>query len=157
MSQYSREGFKIETNKNSLDKEMIFNYLHNEAYWSKGIPRHLVNKSIENSIAFGVFEEEVPSKQLIRQVGFGRIITDLSTFAYLADVFILPEFRGFGLGKWLVHTMVNYPEIQQVRRILLATKDAHGLYKQYNFNFIENQHLFMEITQKDIYKKMSNK
>ncbi|MGP7818212.1 GNAT family N-acetyltransferase [Niallia sp. 01092] len=157
MCPYSVEGFQIETDKNSLDKEMIFNYLHNEAYWSKEIPRHLVNKSIENSIVFGVFEEENPSKKLMRQVGFGRIITDLSTFAYLADVFILPECRGLGLGKWLVHTMINYPEIQEVRRILLATMDAHGLYSQFNFNYIENQHLFMEISQKDIYKKIAKK
>jgi hypothetical protein len=154
MSTYVKNDFTISSNKNYLDVELIYNYLHDEAYWSKGIPLRLVEKSIQNSICFGVFMGD-PEKGKSKQVGFGRIITDSSTFAYLADIFILNEFRGLGLGRLLVQTMINCPSIREVRRILLATKDAHGLYKQYAFQAVKDKNLFMEINQKDIYNKLS--
>jgi hypothetical protein len=154
MSTHVKNDFIISSNKKYLDVEVIYNYLHHEAYWSKGIPLRLVETSIQNSICFGVFKGD-PEKGTSKQVGFGRIITDLSTFAYLADVFILNEFRGLGLGKSLVQTMINCPNIKEVRRILLATKDAHGLYAQYDFQGVKDKNLFMEINQKEIYNKMS--
>lgn len=154
MNTYVGDGFTVSNNKEYLNVDVIYDYLHNEAYWSKGIPLRLVKESIQNSICFGIFQGD-PQNGGSKQVGFGRIISDLSTFAYLADVFVLPEFRGLGLGKSLVQTMISYPGIKEVRKILLATKDAHGLYKQYGFMNVEDKNLFMEINQKDIYSEIS--
>ncbi|WP_253202817.1 GNAT family N-acetyltransferase [Priestia aryabhattai] len=114
MSTYVKNDFTISSNKKYLDVELIYNYLHDEAYWSKGIPLRLVEKSIQHSICFGVFAGN-PEKEKSKQLGLGRIITDSSTFAYLADVFILNEFRGLGLGKLLVQTMINCPSIREER------------------------------------------
>ena len=123
--------FTIHTDKEKLDIDVIYSYLHHESYWAKGIPLHLVQTSIEHSVCFGVYDE------CDKQVGFGRIISDFATFAYLADVFILPHARGNGLGKALVQEMIRYQPIQHVRKILLATKDAHGLYSQYGFKEVK--------------------
>jgi N-acetylglutamate synthase-like GNAT family acetyltransferase len=139
--------FTIHTDKEKLDIDVIYSYLHHESYWAKGIPLHLVQTSIEHSICFGVYDE------CDKQVGFGRIISDFATFAYLADVFILPHARGNGLGKALVQEMIRYQSIQHVRKILLATKDAHGLYSQYGFKEVKNKQLFMQIFKKGMYER----
>lgn len=120
------KGFNISTDKELLDFDMIFNYLSGESYWSKGIPVEKVRISIANSMCFGVYKDG-------RQVGFARVITDKAVFAYLCDVFILEEFRGSGLSKWLVQTIVAHSELQGLRRWLLATADAHRLYSQFGF------------------------
>jgi GNAT superfamily N-acetyltransferase len=123
---FLKKGFSISTDKNLLDVEVIYNYLSQESYWAKNIPQEKVNRSIENSMCFGVYKDE-------RQIGFARVITDKATFAYLADVFIINEFRGLGLSKWLVQTILVHPDLQTLRRWLLATADAHGLYNQFGF------------------------
>lgn len=134
-------GFVISTNKEYLDIDVIYQYLHDESYWAKGIPRSIVEESIANSVCFGVYEEK---DGVYKQVGFARMVTDLATFAYIADVFILTEFRKLGLSKALVQTMLDYPGIKDVRKILLGTRDAHGLYRQFGFKEVENKQLYME-------------
>jgi GNAT superfamily N-acetyltransferase len=99
--------------------------------WRRGEYRiEAVKRSIEHSLAFGVYKGE-------RQVGFARVVTDFATFAWLADVFVFHEFRGQGLGKWLVETIISHPELQNLRRWMLATKDAHELYRPFGFMEIE--------------------
>jgi N-acetylglutamate synthase-like GNAT family acetyltransferase len=123
---YLKKGFKIETDKELLDVDMIYNYLSNESYWSKGITLDRVQRSIDNSMCFGVYKED-------KQIGFARLITDKATFAYLCDVFILTEYRKLGISKWLVQTILAQPDLQGLRRWLLATADAHRLYSQFGF------------------------
>jgi GNAT superfamily N-acetyltransferase len=120
------KGFSISTDKALLDREMIYNYLDTESYWAKGIPKQKVLNAIDNSMCFGVYKDS-------RQVGYARVITDKAVFAYLCDVFILGEFRKLGLSKWLIQTILAHPELQGLRRWLLATDDAHGLYNQFGF------------------------
>ncbi|MEO6541446.1 MAG: GNAT family N-acetyltransferase [Ferruginibacter sp.] len=122
--------FMISTDKRKLDIQFIKNYLCNESYWAKNIPVATVKKSIEGSFCFGLYVHE---KENISQVGFARVITDHATFAYLADVFIIEKFRGKGLSKWMMGAIMDHPELQGLRRWLLATRDAHGLYAQFGF------------------------
>ncbi len=121
-----RNDYLISTEKSKLDIQAIHRYLCHESYWAKNIPLHIVKKSIAGSFCFGIYHND-------RQVGFARVITDHATFAYLADVFVLEEYRGLGLSKWLMETIMNNPELQGLRRWLLATLDAHGLYAQFGF------------------------
>lgn len=123
---YLKKGFTISTDKSLLDVEMIYNYLSHESYWAKNIPKEKVLRSIENSMCFGVYKDGV-------QVGFARVTSDKATFAYIADVFITGGFRGLGLSKWLVQTILAHPDLQGLRRWLLATADAHRLYSQFGF------------------------
>ncbi|MCO0601264.1 GNAT family N-acetyltransferase [Peribacillus butanolivorans] len=147
------KGFSISTNKQYLDVELIHNFLNQEAYWSKGIPKETVIKSIENtSLCFGVYKGEIGNEG-IEQVGFARVITDLATFAYLSDVFILPDYRKLGLSKWLMDVITNHSELQEVRRFMLATNDAHALYKKYGFNQIDNPERFMQKVRKSPYQQ----
>lgn len=144
MTIWVNKGFSISTNKKYLDVDLIHNFLNQEAYWSKGIPKETVIKSIENTtLCFGVYKGEIGNEGS-EQVGFARVITDLATHAYLCDVFILPDYRKLGLSKWLMDVITNHSELEGVRRFMLATKDAHSLYKKYGFNQIENPELFMQ-------------
>jgi len=136
--------YHISTDKELLDIPMIHQYLSKESYWSKGIPQEVVRRSIENSLCFGVYMGK-------QQVGFARIISDFATYAYLADVFILPEHRGKGLSKKLVETIVEYPELQGLRRWVLATADAHGLYARYGFTPMSKPERWMEKHNPDVY------
>lgn len=122
--------FVISTDKSKLDVDIIHNYLCNESYWAKNIPLHLVKKSIEGSMCFGLYINE---NSIHKQIGFARVISDCATFAYLADVFVLESYRGNGFSKWLMETIMNCPDLQGLRRWLLATKDAHGLYTKFGF------------------------
>ena len=141
-----KDGFCISTNKSRLDIPAIHNFLSNEAYWSQGIPFETVKKSIDHSLNFGLYHNE-------QQIGFARIISDFSTIAYLGDVYVLPEFRGRGLSKWLMETITSFPELQGLRRWILLTGDAHGLYKQFGWKDISNPERWMELHNKDVYKK----
>jgi len=114
------------------------------SYWSPGISRALVERAVRNSVCFGVYEEG-------RQVGFARVITDQATFAYLADVFILEAHRGRGLAKALMSAIVADPRLQGLRRWVLATRDAHGLYERYGFTPLAKPQRFMELHQPDVY------
>ncbi|MFE4142335.1 MULTISPECIES: GNAT family N-acetyltransferase [Peribacillus] len=142
------KGFSISTNKKYLDVDVIHNFLNQEAYWSKGIPKETIMKSIENTtLCFGVYKGEIGNEDS-EQVGFARVITDLATHAYLCDVFILPDYRKLGLSKWLMDVITNHSELEGVRRFMLATNDAHSLYKKYGFNQIDNPELFMQKVRK---------
>jgi GNAT superfamily N-acetyltransferase len=144
MDIWINKGFSISTNKEYLDVDLIHFFLSQEAYWSKGIPKETVIRSIENtSLCFGVFKGEI-SHEVSQQVGFARVISDLTTFAYLCDVFILPEYRKLGLSKWLMDIITNHSDLQGVRRFMLATNDAHSLYSKYDFEKIVNPELFMQ-------------
>jgi GNAT superfamily N-acetyltransferase len=107
-----------------LDVEFIHEFLTNSAYWAQGRPLDTVQRSIEGSLCFGVYEGT-------RQVGFARVVTDRATFAWLCDLFVAEGHRGRGLGKWLVECIVAHPDLQTLRIFLLATRDAHELYRRY--------------------------
>ncbi|GAB4048335.1 GNAT family N-acetyltransferase [Spirosoma litoris] len=132
------QQYSISADKTKLDLEVIHRFLSEEAYWSLNIPLEIVQRSIENSLCFGVYKEE-------NQVGFARVVTDTATFGYLADVFILPEHRGKGLSKQLVAYIMAYPSLQGLRRIMLVTRDAHGLYEQFGFRTIDTPENTMSI------------
>lgn len=138
--------YYISTDKQKIDVAAVFDYLSNQSYWAKGIPIAIVKRSIDNSMCFGVYE-----KSSNKQIGFARMITDHATFAYLADVYILEGHRKKGLSKWLMHFIMNHPELQGLRRIMLATRDAHGLYKQFGFTSSKTPENLMEIRIPDIY------
>src|SRR3954471_18228065 len=119
-------NYVISTNRDRLDVRLIHAFLAEESYWARGVTREVVARSIENSLPFGAYRGD-------RQVGFARMVTDYATFAWLADVFILSSERGRGLGKLLVESAVTHPGVKGVRRKLLATADAHGLYERFGF------------------------
>jgi GNAT superfamily N-acetyltransferase len=132
-----KEGFEISTDKSKLDIAVIHDYLSKESYWAKNIPVELVQKSIEGSICFGIYHNS-------RQIGYARMISDCATFGYLADVFIIDEYRGKGLSKWLMEEIINYQAFQPLRRWMLATRDAHGLYKQFGFTELDKPERIMQ-------------
>lgn len=134
----------ISTDKSLLDLQLIHNYLSKESYWAKNIPMEIVERSVKNSLCFGVFEDGL-------QIGFARVISDYATFAYLADVFILPEHRGKGYSKQLIDFIRNYPDLQGLRRWMLATLDAQGLYRKFGFTGLSKPERLMEITVADLY------
>ncbi len=130
-------GYEISTDRERLDVDLVFHFLSEESYWCPGIPRHVVERSIENSLCFGVYSGD-------DQVGFARIVTDRATFALVADVFVVAPHRGKGLSKWLMREVVDHPDLQGLRRMLLLTTDAHSLYAQFGFVEIANPWRFME-------------
>jgi GNAT superfamily N-acetyltransferase len=134
---FLKKGFLISTDQNLLDFKMIYKYLSDDSYWAQGIPSKTLKKAIENSFCFGVYKQNV-------QVGLARVVTDKATFAYICDVFILPDHRGLGLSKWLIQTIMEHPELQGLRRWSLATADAHGLYRQFGFTQINRPERWME-------------
>lgn len=143
---FSKEGFEISTDSKRLDVDLIHQYLSEESYWAKNIPIEVVRRSIDHSFCFGLFHGE-------KQVGFARLITDKATFAYLADVFILADYRGQGLSKWLISFIHDHPDVQGLRRWLLATRDAHGLYTQFGWEPIPEAMVgrIMQLHNPDIY------
>ena len=136
---FLKKGFKISTDKSLIDFEVVYKYLNGDSYWANGIQAEKLRKAVENSMCFGVYDREN------NQVGFARVITDQATFAYICDLFILPGFRGLGLSKWLVQSILGHPELQGLRRWSLATADAHGLYNQFGFTQITRPEVWMEI------------
>lgn len=131
-------GFLISTDKNRLQLEVIHTYLSTESYWAQNIPVATVKAAVEGSVCFGVYSG-------FKQIGFARIVTDGATFGYLADVFILKEYRGKGLSKELMKFIMEYPPVQNFRRFMLATRDAHKLYEKYGFRPLSTPDRFMEI------------
>jgi GNAT superfamily N-acetyltransferase len=130
-------AFTISTDKSRLDVAAVHDFLCNEAYWSQGRPREVVERSIAGSMCFGVYDSKG------RQVGFARVVTDQATFAWIADLFILREARGRGLSKALVRAIIEHPDLQNMRRWLLGTRDAHGLYAQFGFEPLPEPKLYM--------------
>lgn len=141
-----RPSFFITTEQNKMDFSVIHGYL-SQSYWSKGIPEATLKKAMANSLCFAVLTDKN------EQVGFARVITDYATYAYLADVFVIEAYRGNGLSKELVDAVKQHPELQGLRRITLATRDAHGLYSQYGFSELANPQTFMEIWQPEVYQR----
>jgi len=136
--------FLITTDKISLQIDVIQSFLAEESYWAKGRILEQTQRAIDNSLCFGLFQAE-------RQIGFARVISDFATFAYLGDVFVLEEFRGKGLSKWMMSVIVRHPELQGLRRWLLATRDAHGLYEKFEFAPLKFPERWMERTAPDAY------
>ena len=143
--EWTRDGFRITCDRSHIDLAVVSNFLA-ESYWSRNIPSETVAKSIEGSLCFSLFDGG-------RQIGFARVITDCATIAYLGDVFVLPEYRGRGLGKWLIECVASHPRLQGLRRWILATRDAHGLYEKYGFRPLKSPEVFMELHDPDLYSR----
>jgi GNAT superfamily N-acetyltransferase len=138
MQQEWKQGeFVISTDPARLDVERVFQYLAYESYWAGGRTRATIEQSIANSLAFGIYKDQ-------RQAGFCRVVTDYTTFAWLCDVFVLEPFRGQGLSKWMMEVVTSHPELQNVRRWMLGTKDAQGLYRQYGFSELSDDIIWMQ-------------
>jgi GNAT superfamily N-acetyltransferase len=140
------DGFEVSTDRSRLDLPVIAGFLR-EAYWSEGVPAEIVVRSIEGSLPFGLYDPDGA------QAGFARVVSDRAVFAYLGDVFVLPPFRGRGLGVRLVECVLAHPELQGLRRWHLATADAHELYRR--FGFAEparpDRHMFLDRAPADLY------
>ena len=130
-------GYTVSNDPVRLDLDVIHRFLQ-RSYWAQSIPREVVARSIEHSLCFGVYLAET-------QVGFARVITDQATFGYLADVFILEEHRARGLARWLVRCILETAELKGLRRWLLATRDAHEIYRAVGFSSLAEPERFMEI------------
>jgi GNAT superfamily N-acetyltransferase len=141
--EWNRDGFTVSTEKERLDRGVIHEFLRG-SYWAKGIPREVVDRSIENSLCFGLYDGE-------RLIGFARVITDNATFGYLADVFVLESHRGRGLATWLMEVVMAYPDLQGIRRWMLVTADAHGLYRKVGFTEPSKPERIMERLLVDAY------
>ena len=141
----TRGGYKISTDPSQLDRNLIHEFLAS-SYWAAGIPRAVVDRSIENSLAFGVYGPG-------GQVGFARVITDRATYAYLADVFVVDAHRGKGLGKWLMEVIRSHPDLQGLKRFVLVTRDAHGLYADYGFTPLAHPERSLEAFDPEIYTR----
>jgi GNAT superfamily N-acetyltransferase len=139
----TKPEYEVSTDAARLNVAMIHAFL-SRSYWAQKIPLSVVEKSIQHSLCFGVYRAD-------QQVGFARVITDFATFGYLADVFVLPEHRGRGVAKILLQAILQHPELQGLRRLLLATHDAHALYAQFGFRLLASPGDFMSIHRPDVY------
>ena len=135
--EWQRGEFSISTDRDRLDLGLIHTFISTVSYWGQGRAVETVRRSIENSLNFGLYLGEL-------QIGFARVVTDYATFAWMADVFVLDIYRGRGLGKWLVEVIISHPELQKFRRWVLATKDAHELYRQFGFIELKRPERWME-------------
>jgi len=143
--EFTRRGpYFLSTEPRLLDVSLIHKFLSEQSYWALGIPREVVERSIQNSLCFGLFDES-------QQIGFARVVTDRATFAWLGDVFVIDAFRGQGLGKWMVGALLKHPELQGLRRVLLGTRDAHGLYARFGFTPLAEPSRFLEIHRPNLY------
>lgn len=135
----------VTTDSAKIDRDLVYGFL-SRSYWARGIPRDVFERAIANSLCFNLFDGE-------DQVGFARVATDRATFAYLADVFVLPTQRSRGLGKLLMETIVAHPDLQRLRRWVLVTRDAHGLYARYGFTPLAKVDGYMERWDPDVYQR----
>ena len=143
--EWTRGQFTVSCDPAKQDVRVITEFLAS-SYWAEGIPQGTVAKSLENSLCFCVLDGS-------RQVGFARVTSDYATIAYLGDVFVLPEYRGIGLGRWLMECVVSHPELQGLRRWILGTRDAHGLYRKFGFTPLKSPDVFMERHDPNVYAK----
>jgi N-acetylglutamate synthase-like GNAT family acetyltransferase len=144
-TEWIKDGYLVSTDKSKIDVETVHHFL-SHSYWAENIPLDIVRKSIENSLCFGIYHQK-------KLVGFARAISDFATFAYLADVFILPEERGKGLSKWLIGIILEHPQLHGLRRFTLATRDAHSLYAQFGFSLFDKPERWMQKHDPDVYKR----
>ncbi|MDP1547434.1 MAG: GNAT family N-acetyltransferase [Anaerolineales bacterium] len=131
-----RDSFIISTDPARLNMDTICDML-SRAYWANTRPRERTEMAFEHSLAFGIYTEQ-------KQIGVARIVTDYSVFAYLCDFFIHEEYRAHGLGKWALETILNHPDLKHIRRWMLVTDDAHGLYRQFDFELISEPEKWMQ-------------
>lgn len=143
-----KSEYLISTDVAKLDLEIIYRFLTHESGWSNGISKEKVITSIQNSLNFGVYYQQ-------QFIGFARVISDFSTIAYLGDIFIVEHYRGLGLSKWLMQTIMEHPELQGLRRWVLLTSTADWLYKKYGFTKLPHPEIYMEKYNPDVYKKRS--
>lgn len=141
---WQRDRFEISTDRSRLQIDVIQRFLSEESYWAQNRTLEQTRTAIENSVCFGVYDAD-------KQIGFARVISDFATFAYIGDVFVLSEYRGQGISKWLMETMLGHPDLQGLRRWILATKDAHGLYSQYGFHGLKFPERWMELPAPNAY------
>ncbi len=141
--EWSRNLFEVSCDPNCMDRDFIASFLAN-TYWAKGIPRSTVEKSLDGSICFSLLDSR-------RQIGFARVISDRATIAYLNDVFVIPEYRGMGLGTWLVECALAHPDLKGLKRWILMTRDAHRLYGKFGFRALARPEAFMELHNPDAY------
>ena len=139
------DGFEISTDPARVDVELTLHFLSKESHWASGIPRSVLERAIAGSIVFGVYRDS-------EQVGLARVVSDCATFAWICDVFVLAGYRGRGLSKWLLECITRHPQLQDLRRWMLATSDAHGLYEQYGFTKLHHPTRFMERWNPEAYK-----
>jgi GNAT superfamily N-acetyltransferase len=147
--EYRRGGYVISTDPARLNLDVIHDFLTN-CYWAKGISREIVARSLEHSLCFGIYDESADTDEA--QVGFARVISDFTTIAYLGDVFVLEAHRGRGLSKWLMECITRHPALQGLRRWILLTRDAHGLYSQFGFKPLQSAERYMELHQPNVYE-----
>jgi GNAT superfamily N-acetyltransferase len=140
---WARDDFVISTDRARLDIDVVHRYL-SSSYWAKGMPRDILERGIENSLTFGVYHRD-------DQVGFARVITDLATYAYLSDVFIIEGYRRRGLSKWLMECVLAHPDLQGLRRFALFTRDAQGLYERYGFAPSRSSSTYLERWTPNVY------
>ncbi len=135
---FTKGSYIISVDKRKLQFKVIQDFLSN-SYWAKGRKPEITKATIRNSVCFGLYHKS-------KQIGFARVISDLATFAYLADVFIIEEYRGKGLAKWFMKVVFEYEQFKLVKRWMLATSDAHGLYRKFGFTEIPDPSKLMQLT-----------
>lgn len=140
-----KDNYIISTSKEKLDMKLIHNFLKN-SYWSKDIPFKIVKKSVKNSLCFGVYDGK-------KQIGFARVLTDYAKFAHIYDVFIIEKYRGKGFSKWLMETILNHKKLGGLRKWMLGTRDAHGLYSKFGFKPLGSPERWMELVTLNTYSK----
>lgn len=142
--EWTKDGFEISTDPSRLQIDAIHSFLSEESYWASNRSREKTETAIANSLNFGLYIDG-------RQIGFARVVSDFATFAYVGDVFVISEFQGRGLGAWLMDVIVSHPDLQGLRRWVLATRDAHGLYEKFEFAGLRHPERWMERTAPDAY------
>jgi GNAT superfamily N-acetyltransferase len=135
--EWQRGEYTISTDNNRLDIHTIHDFVANQSYWAQGRSIETMQRALDNSLNFGLYKNN-------RQIGFARVVTDYATFAWIADVFVLPDYRGCGLSKWLMEVILSHPELQAFRRWVLTTKDAHSLYARFGFIPLHRPERWME-------------
>jgi GNAT superfamily N-acetyltransferase len=143
MSAWTNGTFTVTCDADRIDRDVVADFLAS-SYWAKGIPRAVVERAVASSLCFALLDGD-------KQIGFARVISDCATFAYLADVFVVPEYRGRGLSKWLIECVIAHSELQGLRRWMLATRDAHTLYERFGFTPLKKPEMFMEKHNPNVY------
>src|SRR6266404_693063 len=146
MTVWRRDGFDIDTAPERLDVGAVHDFLTNHSYWAAGISRDVVARALAGSFAFGLYDGP-------RQIGLARVVTDRATFAYLVDVYVLEAYRGRGLGRWLVSTILAHPELQGFRRWMLTTRDARDYYRPFGFRDLAHPDWLMEMVDREAYRR----
>lgn len=133
-----RDNYLLSTDPSKLDRDVVFKFLTHDSYWARGRSRDVFDRSIVNSLNFGIYFGNM-------QIGFARVVTDRATFGWICDVFVIPAQRGKGLASWMIESIQQHPDLQGLRSIFLATRDAHSLYAKFGFKPLEDPSRFMMI------------